>query len=93
MARDDPADELLEEIMEQRRQRLESVKENILIAWRRQKQQYDRKHSNPEVFAVGALISDEGGFHSQETCWWKVGQQVEWSVQGCSFTWEGPLQT
>ena len=56
MARDDPADELLEEIMQQRRKRLESVKENIVIAQRRQKQQYDRKHSNPEVFAMGALV-------------------------------------
>ena len=46
----------MERITEERRQRLESVNENILVAQRRQKDQYDRKHSNPEVFAVGALV-------------------------------------
>ena len=46
----------MERITEERRQRLESVKENILVAQRRQKDQYDRKHANPEVFAVGALV-------------------------------------
>ena len=56
LARDHPVEEELERIMEERRQRLESVKENILIAQMRQKQQYDCKHSNPEVFAVGALV-------------------------------------
>ena len=29
---------------------------NILVAQQRQKEQYDCKHSNPEVFAVGALV-------------------------------------
>ena len=36
--------------------RLESVKENILVAQQRQKEQYDHKHSNPEIFTVGALV-------------------------------------
>lgn len=36
--------------------RLEAVKENIIPAQKRQKDQYDCKHSNPEVFAVGALV-------------------------------------
>ena len=35
---------------------LESVKANIVTAQKRQKERYDRKHSNPEVFAVGALV-------------------------------------
>ena len=43
----------MERITEERSQRLESVKD---VAQRRQKDQYDRKHANPEVFAVGALV-------------------------------------
>ena len=46
----------MKRITEERRRRLESVKENILVAQQRQKEQYDRKHSNPETFAVGALV-------------------------------------
>lgn len=49
-------DEEVERMMEERRVRLEAVKENIITAQKRQKDQYDRKHSNPEVFAVGALV-------------------------------------
>ena len=33
--------------------RLEAVKDNIIMAQKRQKDQYDH---NPEVFAVGALV-------------------------------------
>ena len=49
-------DEEVERITEERRQRLEFVKENILVAQQRQKKQYDHKHSNPEIFTVGALV-------------------------------------
>ena len=49
-------DEEVERITEERGQRLESVKENILVAQQRQKEQYDHKHSNPEIFTVGALV-------------------------------------
>ena len=46
----------LERMMEERRARLEVVQANILAAQERQKEQYDRKHSNPEVFRVGSLV-------------------------------------
>ena len=49
-------EEDLGRIMQEKRERLESVKANIVTAQKRQKEQYDRKHSNPEVFAVGALV-------------------------------------
>ena len=48
-------DKEVERITEERKQQLESVKENVLVAQHRQKDQYDHKHSNPEIFAVGAL--------------------------------------
>ena len=50
------SDDELDKLMEERRVRLESVKANIVLAQKRQKEQYDRKHSNPEVFAVGSLV-------------------------------------
>ena len=37
-------------VMEERRERLEMVKENIVNVQRKQKEQYDQKHSKPEVF-------------------------------------------
>ena len=40
-------------IMEERIARLVGVKENILVAQARQKEAYDKKHYNPEVFKVG----------------------------------------
>ena len=49
-------DELLESEMEGRQARLESVKANILIAQQKQKEQYDRKHSKPEVYSIGACV-------------------------------------
>lgn len=49
-------DEELEKMMEERRVRLEVVQANILAAQERQKEQYDRKHSNPDVFRVGSLV-------------------------------------
>ena len=35
---------------------LEQAKANIVIAQERQKKVYDRKHSNPEVFKIGAVV-------------------------------------
>ena len=58
-------DDELDGIQEQRRQHIESVKENILIAQQRQKEKYDRKHSNPEVFAVGALVLKKDFTHKK----------------------------
>ena len=49
-------DELLESEMESRQARLESVKTNILIAQKKQKEQYDSKHSKPEVYSIGACV-------------------------------------
>ena len=46
--------EELERMMEERRARLEVVQANILATQKRQKEQYDRKHSN--VFQVGSLV-------------------------------------
>ena len=49
-------DNQIDLVMEERRERLEIVKENIVNAQRKQKEQYDRKHSKPEVFSIGALV-------------------------------------
>ena len=32
------------------------MKENILVAQQRQKEQYDRKHAHPDIFTVGAIV-------------------------------------
>ena len=50
-------DELASEI-EERQARQELVKPNILIyvAQKKQKEQYDRKHSKPEVYSIGAHV-------------------------------------
>lgn len=53
---DDFNDKELETIMEERRATVEAVRANILAAQKRQKEQYDHKHSNPVVFAVGSLV-------------------------------------
>ena len=45
-----------EQILEQNKQRFEVVKHNIKLAQERQKQQYDKKHSNPKVYKVGAIV-------------------------------------
>ena len=49
-------DNQIDLVMEERRERLEMVKENILNAQKKQKEQYDRKHSKPEGFSIGALV-------------------------------------
>ena len=46
-------DDQIELVMEDRRERLGMVKENILNAQKKQKELYDRKHSKPEVFSIG----------------------------------------
>ena len=42
--------EELERMMEEGRARLEVIQTNILPAQERQKEEYDHKHSNPDVF-------------------------------------------
>ena len=49
-------DEEIEATMEERRARLDCVKEKILIAQQKQKEYYDRKHSQPLVYSIGALV-------------------------------------
>lgn len=49
-------DDQIDLVMEERRERLGMVKENILNAQKKQKELYDRKHSKPEVFSIGALV-------------------------------------
>ena len=58
-------DEELERMMEERRARLEVVQTNILAAQERQKKQYDRKHSNPDVFRVGSLVLKKDFTHKK----------------------------
>ena len=50
------ADELIEEHQIFRENMMEKVKANIVVAQARQKEQYDKKHFNPEIFAAGALV-------------------------------------
>lgn len=35
---------------------MEKVKANITVAQTRQKEQYDKKHHNPDIFTKGALV-------------------------------------
>ena len=46
----------IEEHLKDRRKILDTAKTNILAAQKRQKEQYDRKHSNPDIFKNGALV-------------------------------------
>ena len=68
-------DDEIDLVMEERRERLEMVKENILDAQKKQKELYDQKHSKPEVFAIGALVWNKD-FTRKKTCWREVGEQV-----------------
>lgn len=49
-------DAALEEMMVKKTAQLATVKENILAAQAKQKEAYDKKHSAPEVYRVGALV-------------------------------------
>jgi hypothetical protein len=49
-------EEMFNELQEKHRKILEVVKENIVVAQKRQKEQYDLKHANPSVFSVGAIV-------------------------------------
>ena len=49
-------DEEIEAKMEERRAQLDCVKEKILIVQQKQKEHYDRKHSQPAVYSIGALV-------------------------------------
>ena len=46
----------IEEHFKDRRKILDTAKTNILAAQKRQKEQYDRKHSDPDIFKNGALV-------------------------------------
>ena len=53
---DQNADEMIEENQIHREKMMEKVKANIVAAQARQKEQYDKKHHDPEIFAEGALV-------------------------------------
>ena len=48
--------EIIETIQENTRKRLEKAKENIVRAQQKQKEVYDRKHHQPDAYALGALV-------------------------------------
>jgi len=77
--------------MQEKRERLESVKANIVTAQKRQKEQYDRKHFNPEVFAVGALVLKKDFTHKKRAGW-EARLQVNWSIQDFLCTGKRSLQ-
>ena len=47
-------------VKEKRKKRLEEVKENILQAQKKQKEQYDKKHAKPHLFQPGQLVLKRG---------------------------------
>ena len=49
-------DQVVEKNMECQKKVLESVKKNIIIAQTKQKEHYDKKHANPEVFKLGSIV-------------------------------------
>ena len=53
---DQNADKMIEEDQIYREMMMERVKANIAAAQARQKEQYDKKHHDPEIFAEGALV-------------------------------------
>lgn len=53
---DQNADQLMEENQINRERMMEKVKANIIAAQARQKEQYDKKHHNPDIFTKGALV-------------------------------------
>ena len=48
--------DIIQRIQEDTKMRLEKAKANIIYAQQKQKEVYDRKHHQPEVYAVGALV-------------------------------------
>jgi len=76
---DQNADQIIEEHQIHHEMMMEKVKANITAAQARMKEQYDKKHHNPDIFSKGALILKEG-YETQEACWWKNGFQVAWSI-------------
>ena len=67
------SDEKIEENLIYREMMMEKVKANIVAAQARQKEQYDKRHHDPQIFAKGAE-----GFKAQKTSWRKIGFQVEY---------------
>ena len=59
-------------VMEERRERLEMVKEDIVSA---QGKQYDRKHLKPEVFFDwSSCLEKKKNFTRKKTCWRQIGE-------------------
>ena len=77
-------DDLIDLVMEERRERLEIVKENILNAQKKQKEEYDRKHSKPEVFFDWSSCLEKR-LHSKKTCWRQIREQMARSLQDHPF--------
>ena len=48
--------DIIQKIQEDTQKRLEKAKANITCAQQKQKEVYDRKHHQPEVYTVGALV-------------------------------------
>ena len=57
-------DDLIDLVMEER---LKIVKENILNAQKKQKEEYDRKHSKPEVFFKELLFGKNTSFEKKRS--------------------------
>ena len=70
---------LIDLVMEERRERWEIVKENILNAQKKQKEEYDRKHSKPKGFLIGALVWKKKDFTRKK----RAGGKLE-------SKWPGP---
>ena len=54
--KDGADDEVHRNMQDARRRKLEDAKANILSAQQKQKENYDLKHHQPEVFAIGAIV-------------------------------------
>ena len=72
-------DQVVEKHMECQKKVLESVKKNI-IAQTKQKEQYDKKHANPEVFKLGSIVLKKDFSHKK-----RAGGKMD-------FHWLGPYK-
>ena len=54
--KDGADDEAHRNMQDARKRKLEDAKANIISAQQKQKENYDRKHHQPEVFAIGAIV-------------------------------------
>ena len=79
-------EEALANMQDARIKRLEEAKANIVSAQQKQKELYDRKHHQPEVFAIGAIVLKKDFTRKKEERW-KAGYKMDWSLQGCQVPW------